>query len=65
MTVTAQSLIVVDTRGRLVEFRRVPPQRDANAGESAAPDWNAMFRAAGLEPGRVYLGAARLDAEGL
>jgi serine/threonine-protein kinase len=51
MTVTGQSLVVVDTRGRLVEFRRVPPQRDANAVESPAPDWTAMFRAAGLAPG--------------
>jgi serine/threonine-protein kinase len=51
MTVTAQSLIVVDTRGRLVEFRRVPPQRDTARGDPAAPDWSAMFRAAGLEPG--------------
>src|SRR3954469_21928991 len=50
-TVTGQSLVVVDTRGRLVEFRRVPPQRDANAGESPSPDWTAMFRAAGLAPG--------------
>jgi hypothetical protein len=50
-TVTGQSLVVVDTRGRLVEFRRVPPQRDPNAGESSAPDWTAMFRAAGLAPG--------------
>jgi serine/threonine-protein kinase len=50
-TVTGQSVVVVDTRGRLVEFRRVPPQRDANAGESPAPDWTAMFRAAGLAPG--------------
>jgi len=51
MTVTAQSLVVVDTRGRLVEFRRVPPQRDANGAESPAPDWAAMFKAAGLAPG--------------
>jgi Protein kinase domain len=51
MAVTGQSLVVVDTRGRLVEFRRIPPQRDANAAESPAPDWNAMFRDAGLAPG--------------
>jgi hypothetical protein len=50
MAVTGQSLVVVDTRGRLVEFRRVPPQRDANAGAASAPDWDPMFRAAGLAP---------------
>src|SRR5262249_21208404 len=30
MTVTGESLIVLDTRGRLVEFRRVPLQQDAS-----------------------------------
>jgi protein kinase-like protein len=48
MAVTGQSLVIVDTRGRLVEFRRVPPQQDANAGEASTPDWEPMFRATGL-----------------
>jgi hypothetical protein len=40
---------VLDTRGRLVEFRRLPPQREDAAAEPApTPDWTLAFRAAGL-----------------
>jgi eukaryotic-like serine/threonine-protein kinase len=48
MTVTGQSMLITDTKGRLVEFRRVPPQRDAPQAASPAPQWSAAFRAAGL-----------------
>jgi serine/threonine-protein kinase len=50
LTVTGQTLVVLDTRGRLVEFRRVPPQRDepADAAAPAAPKWDTIFQAAGL-----------------
>src|SRR5262249_46181130 len=46
--VTAESLVVVDTRGRLVEFRRVPPQQDAATRAPPPVDWTPMFRAAGV-----------------
>jgi protein kinase-like protein len=46
--VTGESLVALDTRGRLVEFRRVPPQHDAAANASPPPSWEPMFRAAGL-----------------
>ncbi len=40
----------LDPEGRLVTFTAVPPQLDAQAGESAeAPDWAPLFAAAGLE----------------
>ena len=49
LTITGQSLVTVDTRGRLVEFRRVPPQRDPTGTTPAAqPNWDVLFRAAGL-----------------
>jgi hypothetical protein len=47
LVVTGQSLVVLDIKGRLVEFRRVPPQRDPPA-DALPPAWSAMFRAAGL-----------------
>ena len=49
-TVTDMTLVVLDTRGRLAEFRRVPPQRDdaITSGSVATPDWRLAFRAAGL-----------------
>src|SRR5262249_26283569 len=47
LTLTDDSLVVLDTRGRLVEFRRVPPQRNraagTNDGASAQPDWDRVF----------------------
>jgi hypothetical protein len=49
LTLTDMTLVILDTRGRLVEFRRVPPQRDdAPTGPAATPAWDAAFRAAGL-----------------
>jgi serine/threonine-protein kinase len=48
MTVTGMTLAILDTRGRLVEFRRVPPQRDEAPASPTAVQWDAVFRAAGL-----------------
>ena len=48
-TATGMTIVILDTRGRLVEFRRVPPQRDpSDASAPPAPDWATLFRAAGL-----------------
>ena len=47
---TGQSLVVLDTKGRLVEFRRVPPQVRRIGDPAARPQWDAVFRAAGLDP---------------
>jgi eukaryotic-like serine/threonine-protein kinase len=43
--------VVVDDRGRLVEFTAEPPQHDTSAttGAPAAYDWAPMFQAAGLQ----------------
>jgi serine/threonine-protein kinase len=47
---TGMTLVVMDTTGRLLEFASVPVQReDAATGSTAAVDWSAFFRAAGLE----------------
>jgi hypothetical protein len=50
LVLTGQSLVTLDTKGRLVEFRRVPPQRDASKGPAPAPNWDPIFRASGLDP---------------
>ncbi len=39
--------VVLDMRGRLVEFSAVPPQVDAQASK-ALPEWSPMFAEAGL-----------------
>src|SRR6185295_1637044 len=50
LTLTDDTLVVLDTRGRLVEFRRLPPQRlDGPAEPAPTPDWTLAFRAAGLQ----------------
>ncbi len=43
--------LAVDARGNLVRFHVVPPQIDESKGPWAEPDWTALFREAGLEPG--------------
>jgi hypothetical protein len=40
----------LDTRGRLLEFYRVPQQLDAQADVTSKPDWAALFTAAELDP---------------
>ena len=41
--------VVLDPRGRLREFRSVPPQKDASTDAPSTPPWERMFEAAGLE----------------
>jgi serine/threonine-protein kinase len=48
MTVTNMRLLLLDTQGRLQEFRSVPPQVEVRS-ESAEPPWSALFDAAGLQ----------------
>jgi serine/threonine-protein kinase len=47
--------LAVDARGNLVRFRAVPPQIDESKGSSPAPDWDALFHEAGLDPRRFVL----------
>jgi serine/threonine-protein kinase len=48
--VTGMITIMTDSRGRLIFFKRLPPEHDALGGPAAAPDWSALFAAAGLDP---------------
>lgn len=50
--VTGMTSLTLDTRGRLLSFNGVPPQRDETppGGETPAPDWSALFAAAGFNP---------------
>lgn len=42
--------VKLDAKGRLIYFQAIPPQRDASAAPSAAPDWTPLFAAAELDP---------------
>ena len=59
MALSGMTQVVVDTRGRLLYFRAVPPFREADAGAGSAtaaagvaatppPDWSTLFAAANL-----------------
>jgi hypothetical protein len=41
--------VIVDTTGRLQEFRAVPPQFDPAPSTAATPAWSSLFQAAGLD----------------
>src|SRR5271165_2139539 len=48
--VTGMITVMLDTRGRLIFFKRVPPQLDAPEKSPLAPaDWSALFAAAGMQ----------------
>jgi serine/threonine-protein kinase len=48
LTISGMTVSVLDTRGRLVEFRAVPAERDPVEGTPPAPDWRPLFRLAEL-----------------
>ncbi|MBV9957213.1 MAG: serine/threonine protein kinase [Acidobacteria bacterium] len=48
---SGMSRLILDTRGRLMEFQAVPPQVETPVPAPAAQtDWPALFAAAGLDP---------------
>src|SRR5580693_1595558 len=49
MAVTGMVNIALDTRGRLIHFEAVSPQKDSPAQSQPAADWGRLFSAAGLD----------------
>ncbi len=47
--ITGMTDIRLDPRGRLVTFKRVPPQIEESAGPAGTTDWSRLFAAAGLD----------------
>jgi hypothetical protein len=48
LAMSGMTTVMVDERGRLVEFVSMPPQLDASEATDAAADWGKLFDAAGL-----------------
>ena len=48
MDTSGMAKVILDVRGRLVEFYAIPPQVDTMAS-TAQPDWSAAFTQAGLD----------------
>jgi serine/threonine protein kinase len=42
-------LVLLDTEGRLVSLRAVPPQVQSSSEAASAPDWKTLFTEAGLD----------------
>ena len=47
---TGMISVCLDSRGRLLFFKRIPPEHDPPRGASGPPDWPSLFSAAGLDP---------------
>ncbi|HVH70943.1 MAG TPA: serine/threonine-protein kinase, partial [Candidatus Dormibacteraeota bacterium] len=47
--VTGMITVFLDPQGRLLLFKRIPPEHDPPSGPSPPPDWSALFSAAGLD----------------
>jgi serine/threonine-protein kinase len=50
--VSGMLLLFLDSKGQLLRLQGVPPQIEEGLPPSAAPDWNVLFAAAGLDPAR-------------
>jgi len=46
--VTAMTTVWLDAQGRLISFRRLPPEHDPVGSSAAPPNWTLLFTAAGL-----------------
>ena len=51
-TISEMINLQLDPQGRLLYFQAIPPQKDSISAAPAAPDWNPLFAAAGLDPTR-------------
>jgi len=47
--ITGMISVCLDSRGRLLFFKRIPPERDPPSSASPPPDWSSLFSAAGLD----------------
>jgi serine/threonine protein kinase len=49
LLVSGMQLVILDTRGRLLEYHNVPPQFDPDRMPVAATNWRSLFDAAGFD----------------
>src|SRR5262249_6421713 len=52
LTEPGMTNVVLDTRGRLINFLRVPPQVHSPVAAAPSPGWSLLFNAAGLDISR-------------
>jgi len=52
LSISGESLVWLDTRGRLTSLYVIPPERDESTGAPGTPDWTVLFEASGLDPAK-------------
>ena len=52
LSISGESLVTLDARGRLTSFCVIPPQVDESTVAPETPDWNMLFEASGLDPAK-------------
>jgi serine/threonine-protein kinase len=52
LSISGESLVTLDARGRLTSFCVIPPQVDESTVAPEAPDWTVLFEASGLDPAK-------------
>ena len=52
-TLSGMINLKLDARGRLIYWQAIPPQKDASAFQTAAPDWEPLFIAADLDVSKL------------
>jgi serine/threonine-protein kinase len=52
LSISGESLVTLDARGKLTSLHVIPPQRDESTGSPETPDWAMLFEASGLEPAK-------------
>ncbi|HWN82662.1 MAG TPA: protein kinase, partial [Candidatus Udaeobacter sp.] len=50
LKVPGMALVVLDPQGRLLEYQSIPPEQSPADSGAAAPDWQPLLAAAGLDP---------------
>ena len=59
LSISGESLVTLDARGRLMSFCVIPPQIDESTVAPEAPDWTVLFEASGLDPAKWTLAAPK------
>jgi hypothetical protein len=60
MDIPGMVSVQLNSSGRLIRFRALPSSAEDSKGSSPAPDWGALFAAAGLDMTRFALSGPRL-----
>jgi predicted Ser/Thr protein kinase len=61
-TLSGMINLKLDSRGRLLYFQAIPPEKDPRAAPTKAMDWTPLFTAAGLDPTQYQTAAPQWNS---